>query len=469
MLRARIEDYCARAGLALAPTTDIEILGADPVLRSPLHLGEGAATVLGLLGQEAACIGQLRGLPPQRLRVDVRHAAASLHSFLLLQIQGGIVPLLGHRAGAHLTSIFRCRDGRYIHLHGSFDEPAAILRVLGLGGEPDNDAVAEAVARREAGELEDVLALAGLCGAICRSPAEWGRHPQGRALADRPLIEVTRIGEGPPVPFAAAERPLSGIRVLDLTRVLAGPTAARTLAEHGADVLHVAAPHLPTIPLFEIDTGHGKRQAHLDLRRPEDAARLRQLVVGADVFSQGFQHRSLDRRGFGPDELAALRPGIVYVSENAYGQVGPWNDRPGWEQLAQAATGVTVVQGGGRPIQAPAAMNDYTTGYLAALGAMIALRRRASEGGSWHVQTSLARTAMWFLALGADLNPAAATDLGNVATLMDETESGYGRLGFLKPALQMSVTPPRWRLPARPLGSDSPTWIDAPGGPSATP
>jgi hypothetical protein len=461
VLRDRVDAFAALAGFSLEPDTDIDIVGDDPVLRSPFRLGEGVATVLGLLGQEATSIGALRGLPAQRLRVDVRHAAACLQSFLLLQIDGGIVPLLGLRAGAALTGIFACRNGRRIHLHGSFDDPAAVLAVLGGGSALEVAAVAEATAPWDAFELEDALASAGLCGAVCRRPQEWAQHPQGVALASRPLVEVTRIGDGPPVPFGPAERPLAGVRVLDLTRVLAGPTVARSLAEHGADVLHVAAPHLPTVPLFEIDTGHGKRQTYLDLRDPAAADRLHRLVAEADVFSQGFQSGSLARRGFGPEELAAIRPGIVYVSENAYGHVGPWQDRPGWEQLAQAATGITVQQGGSEPVIAPAAMNDYTTGYLGALGAMIALRRRASEGGSWLVQTSLARTAMWFQSLGVDLDPSAATEIGDVGSLIAEADTGYGRLGYLRPALEMSVTPPAWAVPVRPLGSDPPEWLDA--------
>lgn len=460
MLRDRIDEFAAFAGFRLEGDTEIDIVGDDPVLRSPFHLGEGVATVLGLLGQEAVRIGVLRGLPRQRVRVDVRHAAACLQSFLLLKIDGGIVPLLGLRAGASLTGIFACRDGRHIHLHGSFDDPAVVLATLGGGSALEGVAVADATAPWDAFELEDALASAGLCGAVCRRPDEWAQHPQALALASRPVVEVTRIGDGPPVPFGPAERPLGGIRVLDLTRVLAGPTVARTLAEHGADVLHVAAPHLPTVPLFEIDTGHGKRQTYLDLRHPAAADRLRLLVGDVDVFSQGFQSRSLARRGFGPQELAAIRPGIVYVSENAYGHVGPWQDRPGWEQLAQAATGITVQQGGQAPAIAPAAMNDYTTGYLAALGAMIALRRRASEGGSWLVQTSLARTAMWFQSLGADLDPSAATELGDVSAFFVEADTGYGRLGYLRPALEMSVTTPAWTVPVRPLGSDSPEWLD---------
>lgn len=459
VLPARVRELCALAGLALDVGTDLEIDGDDPVVKSRLHLGEGAATILGLVGQEASRIGVMRGLPPQRLRVDVRHAAASLQSFLLLQIEGGILPLLGRRDAAKLTNVFRCADGRFIQLHMSFDPPEAILSILGLDADAEEDDVVRAVAKRQAAELEDALAAAGFCGVICRTAAEWARHPQGLAVSSHPLVEVTRIADGPPVPFGRAERPLAGVRVLDLTRVLAGPTTARTLAEHGAEVLHVSSPRLATITLFEIDTGHGKRQVSLDLRRPNDARVLRRLAAGADVFSQSFRHGALARRGLGPEELAHLRPGIVYVSENTYGQDGPWRDRPGWEQLAQAATGVATAQGGARPEPAPVAMSDYVTGYLGALGAMIALRRRAVEGGSYLVETSLARTAMWMLSLGTDLNPAAADGFGNLWGLMDEQETGYGRLGFLRPALEMSVSPPRWDAPVRPLGSDVAEWL----------
>ena len=154
---------------------------------------------------------------------------------------------------------------------------------------------------RGAFELEDALAAKRLCGAVCRTEAEWLAHPQGAVLASKPVVEIERIGDGPPMPLGDAPRPLSGVRVLDLTRVLAGPTCARTLAEHGADVLHIASPRLPTLPLFEMDTGHGKRQAYVDLDDAAQAETLRELVRGADVFSQGFRHGALERRGFGAE------------------------------------------------------------------------------------------------------------------------------------------------------------------------
>ncbi|MCC6387026.1 MAG: CoA transferase [Dehalococcoidia bacterium] len=460
MQRERIAHYARLAGLELGNDTQIEVTGDDPVLPSPFHLGEGAATALALVGQEASRIWQLRGGDAQALRVDVRHAAASLRSYEHLKVDVGGEPLA--RRGTGVTAIWECGDGRFIHLHGSFTHTEGILAELGLGLDATAEDVAAACMKRGAFELEDALAAKGLCCAVCRTAEEWAAHPQGALLATKPVVEVERIGDGPVVPLHEAERPLSNVRVLDLTRVLAGPTCARTLAEHGADVLHIASPNLPTIPNFEMDTGHGKRQAYLDLNDPAQAETLRALVRGADVFSQGFQHRSLERRGFGVRQLAELRPGIIYVSENAFGLEGPWQERPGWEQLAQSTTGVAVTQGGDqRPVLAPAAMNDYTTGYFAALGTMIALRRRATEGGSWSVRVSLSQTSMWYYRLGTDLDRNAATGLGDVTPFLESRETGYGYMTHLRPPLWMHETKPHWTLPTAPLGSDGPEWVQA--------
>lgn len=460
MDRDRAAWFAARAGLELDPALDIAITGEDPVLPTPFHLGEGAAVALALAGQEAARLWELRGGRRQAIRVDVRHAAASLRSYMVLEVNGqaGAPP---PRAGSNVTAIWPCGDGRFIHLHGSFTHGPGILAELGLGEGATAEEIAAATQRRGAFELEDALAAQGLCAAVCRTREEWRAHPQGQVLAAQPVVTLERIGDAPPEPLAEADRPLRGVRVLDLTRVLAGPTVARTLAEHGADVLHIASPNLPTIERFEMDTGHGKRQAHLDLADPEQAATLRELVRGADVFSQGFQWGSLERRGFGPKQAAELRPGIIYVAENAFGFGGPWDGRPGWEQLAQAATGICVRQGGdGAPVLAPAAMNDYTTGYFGAVGAMMALRRRAKEGGSWLVRVSLARTSMWYFDLGDDLDPADAAGTGDLSAAMLERETGYGRMRFLRPALRMSETDPHWELPTAPPGSGEPRWLD---------
>jgi hypothetical protein len=314
MKRADIERAAAKTGIALSPETALDVAGEDPILKTPLHLGEGASAVLALLGQESSRIWMTRGGRPQSLSLDARHATASLHSYSLLRVDGERA--IDKRPVSKINRFWRCRDGRHIYLHESFYGPPPILRELGVSASKASDeTIAAAVLRRGAFELEDELASQGLCAAIARSTQEWSEHPQGRALAAKKYpLEVTKIGDSPPEPFVPGNRPLSGVRVLDLTRVLAGPVCARTLAEHGADVLHIASPRLPTIEAFEIDTGHGKRQSYVDLDDTSGRDTLRTLIREADVFSQGFRQGALERRGFGVEAVAGLRPGVIYVS-----------------------------------------------------------------------------------------------------------------------------------------------------------
>ena len=438
----------ARAG-------EVEITGqSDPILPTPFRLGETSTATLAAVGLAVSDLWKLRTGRGQEVAVDTRRATASLRSGRYLKIDGESVstafdPIMGN---------YPAKNGRWSYLHCNFpNHRAAALKVLGVP--EDYAAVRMAVAQWDAFELEEAIIAAKGAGGMVRTMEEWARHPQAAAVASLPLMEIMKIGASPPEALPRGNRPLSGIRVLDLTRVIAGPTCARTLAEHGADVLHIASLNLPTFEGFEMDTGHGKRQAYIDLNEPEQAETLRELIRGADVFSQGFQHRTLERRGFGVEQVARLRPGIIYVSENAFGHDGPWQERPGWEQLAQATTGVTVVQGGeGPPVLAPAAMNDYTTGYFAALGTMMALRRRSMEGGSWRVTVSLSQTSMWYYRLGADLDRSAASGLGETGPFLEERDTGYGRMTHLGPALRMSDTQPHWELATSPLGTSEARW-----------
>ncbi|GAA3543807.1 hypothetical protein GCM10022222_29340 [Amycolatopsis ultiminotia] len=191
---------------------------------------------------------------------------------------------------------------------------------------------------------------------------------------------------------------MSGVRVLDLTRILAGPTAALSLAEHGADVLLVTAPGLPQVAPLVRDTSHGKRSTYLDYKKPDEAARLRELVSGSDVFVEGYRPHRMAARGFGPEDRAQLRPDLVYVTVNCFGFGGPFGDRAGWDQVAQAVTGCCDLQGtaanAGRPQLTPVYLCDFLTGFLGGYGVMLALTRRAREGRSYHVQVSLAQSAM---------------------------------------------------------------------------
>jgi hypothetical protein len=465
MDRTAVEQAVRLAGLELAADVDYEVVGADPILRSPHHLGNGAAVARLLTGVAAGEMWRTRTGRPQELTVDARHAAAALTSYAHLRLlereQGPSANrLLAERV---VGGIAATRDGRHVQLHSSFNDGPTVLDILGLGPDASHDEVVAAVADRDAFELEDAFIARRVCGGVVMSKEDWAKHPQGMAIADWPVVRITKIAESPPEPLPDGDRPASGVRVVDLTRVLAGPTCAKTIAEHGADVLHVTAPHLDRAGPFDIETGIGKRQASLDLNDPEHAATMRSLIGEADVFSQGYRLGTLARRGLAPETLAALRPGIVYVSENCYGQVGPWSGRPGWEQLGQAATGMSYREGtassAGVPRLAPAAVNDYTTGFFAAYGAMMALARRATEGGSWHVQVSLSQTCMWYQRLGDD-NDKDHAEPGELGRFMEEMDTpSFGRIRFLTPALAMSRTAPRWDLPPAPSGTHEPAWL----------
>jgi crotonobetainyl-CoA:carnitine CoA-transferase CaiB-like acyl-CoA transferase len=277
-------------------------------------------------------------------------------------------------------------------------------------------------------------------------------------------VEIVKIADGPPMPLPdRGEAPLSGVRVLDLTRVLAGPTCGKTLAQHGADVLYVASPTLPATEFFISDVGHGKLSTWLDLKDPGQLARLKELIARADVFSQGYRGGALERLGLGPLDLAKLRPGIVYTSINAYGHEGPWANRPGWEQLAQTVTGMADVHGGDAgPKLQPGAVADYTTGFLAAFGTLAALERRARYGGSYLVRVSLVQTATWLRGLGlkpaddlAKVQPAAPAEIDAWRVT---SPSGFGPVRHLRPPVRMSVTPARWARPTTPLGAAPAEW-----------
>src|ERR1700675_904421 len=239
-----------------------------------------------------------------------------------------------------IMGCYRTRDGRWSYLHCNFpNHRAAALGVLGVA--EDRAAVAGAVAKWNAADLEEAIIAAKGAGGMVRTQAEWAGHPQAAAIASLPLLEIVRIGDSPPEPLLAGDRPLAGIRVLDLTRVLAGPTCARTLAEHGADVMKITSGHLPSLGYQEWDTGHGKLSAELDLRTPTDVDILRGLVRRADVFSQGYRPGTLANRSFAAGELAAIRAWLVFVSLWGLGHSRPWAARRGFDTVVQTVSGMT--------------------------------------------------------------------------------------------------------------------------------
>jgi crotonobetainyl-CoA:carnitine CoA-transferase CaiB-like acyl-CoA transferase len=446
-----------------ARTVDISA-DADPILPTPFRIGETSAAAVAAVGLAVSDLWELRTGLGQKVAVDTRQATASLRSGHYMKLDGA--PVSTERNT--IMGVYPAKNGRWSYLHCNFpNHRDAALEVLGVPD--DREAVRKAVAGWDALELEEAIIAARGAGGMVRTMDEWAKHPQAAAIASLPLLEVVKIGDSRPEKLPEGDRPLSGIRVLDLTRVLAGPTCARTLAEHGADVLKVTAAHLPNIGYQEYDTGHGKLSTHLDLREASHVDTLRGLVREGDVFSQGYRPGTLGDRGFSPAALATLRPGIVVVSLCAFGHVGPWASRRGFDTVVQTVSGITSRQGELFPGAAPGpqfypvSAIDYLTGYLMAFGAMVALARRAREGGSWLVRISLAQTGRWLLGRG-EVPQRQLKDVPKEFTPAEierwstTSDTPMGRLHHLAPVVRLSETPARWARPSVPLGHHEPAW-----------
>jgi crotonobetainyl-CoA:carnitine CoA-transferase CaiB-like acyl-CoA transferase len=392
------------------------------------------------------------------VHVDSRHAAIVFRSERTVTIDGER-PTGGWD---NLGGNYRTADGRSLLLHVNMPAHREVALEL-LGAEPERESVAAAIARWDGEALEDALSAAGACGAVMRTVDEWQGHPHAVAMTELPPIEVTRIGEGPPTPLAPASRPAAGVKVLDFTRVIAGPLCGRTLASHGAGVLRIGAEHLYDSPTLVVITGFGKRSAFVDLRDRDGVALIHDLVKQADVVVQGYRPGTLATRGLGPEELTAIRPGLVYVNISAFGRVGPWSQRRGYDSIVQMASGIagTGAEAAGvdEPRPLPAQALDHGTGFLAAFGALAALCRQVQEGGSWLVELSLAQTSAWIQRLGRidtlDLAPPTRED---VAVFTDFMESPFGRIGYVRPAGTIDGVTPHWTRPPVPLGTDPPRW-----------
>ncbi|MFF2911457.1 CoA transferase [Paenibacillus sp. NPDC057934] len=453
---------------------EVTFTGEDPLFETPFRIGETIADALAARAIAANDLWELRTGRRQAININVRAAAATcLGGEDMTQkrnANGQYQPISVSEDVEHmvaLTQPWKTADGRWFVPH--FNLPHLERRVLDvLKCEPTPESVAAAVSQWNADDLEEAIAAANACGGIVRTPEEWLKHPHGAYLATRPVVEITKIADGEPEPLPlGGSEPLSGLRVLDLTRILAGPTAGIGMAEHGADVLMVTAPHLPQVAGFVRDTSHGKRSCFLDINKADEAAKLKELVREADVFIEGYRPHSLEAHGFGVEELAKLRPGLIYVSVNCYGSGGPFASRAGWDQVAQAVTGVSYTQGNaieaGQPKLTPVYLCDFLTGFLGTFGAMVALARRAKEGGSYRVQVSLCQSSMLIQRQGLleHFKPApgqlSQEEFESYAVYDNNTS--YGDLKSLGAVIRMSETPPQWSRTTPALGSDKAEWL----------
>ncbi|KAJ7043855.1 CoA-transferase family III domain-containing protein [Mycena alexandri] len=382
----------------------------DPAIKSSFKLGTIAQTSIGLSGLSAAQFHLLRTGVDQEVTVDARHAVLEFHSQAWYTLDECL-----HDGGDAIVGLYRTKDESYVRIHTNFPHHRrGILSILNIPDSPETSRaqVQSAIRTWNAVDLESQAYANGMCATALRSFAEWSVHPHAKAVEGVLPVQLIKIGEAPKREISSKyTRPLDGIRVLDLSRVLAGPVAGRTLAAHGADVLLVTSPRLPALPELDADTSRGKRTTQLDLTIPTDHEKLKRLASNADVFLQAYRPGALASKGFGPQELAALHPGIIAASLTAWGWEGPWKDRRGFDSLVQTASGFNVAEAEAyaeftrdahelHPRPLPVQALDHAAGYLLAFGINAALCKTITEGGSWEVRVSLAAVSHWIRSFG---------------------------------------------------------------------
>lgn len=457
--REILADIWTSVGGDAAALDAVTLTGEEPQLPSSFRVAAAAQASIAASGLAAAEIWKLRSGQAQNVAVDMRHAVIECRSERYLRVDGKPPP----PAWDAIAGIYRTGDNRFVRLHTNFPHHrAAVCKVLDCKAERDD--VQKALMQWDAEAFETAAYAAGGVVAMMRTYDEWSATPHAKALAQLPPIIIEKIGEAAPKPWPRGDRPLAGIRVLDLSRVIAGPVAGRTLAAHGADVMLICGPDLPAIPWLTIDNGRGKLSSFVELKSEEGRIAMRELLAQADIFSQGYRPRALAALGFAPEDAARINPGIVYVTLSAYGHAGPWAERRGFDSLVQTATGFNHAEGEAAgldgPKELPAQMLDHATGYFMACGAMIARTRQAREGGSWHVQVSLAQTGRWLWNLGRLTEGLKTPELPGdaVRPFIAEIASGFGALHAVKPSAILSKTPAFWARPSMPLGSHPPEW-----------
>lgn len=447
-------------GLSLEALHRVVLTGLDPVLPSSFAVGTAAQVSMAAAALAACELGVTRGQTPQTVTVDMAQAAMECQGWYSLN---GVTP----DPWDALSGLYSCADG-WLRLHTNFaHHRTGVLDLLGLPhSTQQRELVQQALKSWRAVGFETQAAQRGMVVAAARSFADWDAHPQGQAIAAQPLFTLERVADGPVLalpPVGEQQRPLSGVRVLDLTRIVAGPIAGRTLAAYGADVMLVNAPHLPNIDMIA-EASRGKLSTHLDLRDAGQRQQMDTLLAGSHVFMQGYRPGGLAALGYSPKELARKRPGLVMVSLSAYSEQGPWAQRRGFDSLVQTATGFNLAEAqaatASKPQALPMQILDYATGFLMAFATSAALVRQQQEGGTWHVKVSLAQTGHWLRSLGRVATEwgADAPALPDRAAFLEHYASGFGELVAMRHSAKFSRTPAGWHRPAVPPGTHTPKW-----------
>ncbi|MBJ7354734.1 MAG: CoA transferase [Thermoleophilaceae bacterium] len=448
---------------------DITITGADPVLASRHKFGElmaGAQAAFGLaLGQ----IWRSRGGDVQSVTTDVHNAVHQHHGIAFMRQNGRQLPFTDYGTGVGVDDpisgeFFPTRDGRFVKVELFYPRlKEAVFKVLKCA--PTQRAVEAAIMQWDAEDLE--LAIREESGAIgmVRTSDEWLAHPVGRRLAEKPVVEVMKIGESDPIPLPeGGDMPLSGVRVLDCSHVIGGPVTARTLAEFGADVLHISKPNYPDHMNWRLETDNGKLAAYCDFEVDEDRKKFFELLQDADVFTCSYLN--LDQKGISPKTLATSKPGIIAHELRCFDFEGEWANFRGFDMMAVTVSGYVDSEGAldapMMPVQVIFA--DYLAAYVGSAGVAAALHRRATEGGSYQVRVSLTRMCMWAQEVG--LLDASALDgslsfadlVANKDLPIAHTDGPFGEVSYLPSMIDMPDIKPHFARGPQPLGSSPLSW-----------
>jgi crotonobetainyl-CoA:carnitine CoA-transferase CaiB-like acyl-CoA transferase len=468
-INAQFRSVMTELGLSPQDTGgEITFVGADPIFPSVHRLGACISIPMMAAAAGVADIWRQRSGRGQDLRVDLRKAIHGINPmYKFMPTINGYPYQLPYFIGNPMGfDLYRTKDNRFFLPTGAYPRLLNGMCQF-LKCSPDKDSIAAAVSTWDSAELDAAAAEQGLVFALVRTAEEWAAHPQGKQLAAQPLVEIIKIGDSDPEPFTAAERPLSGLRVLSTTHVIAGNVMSRTLAEHGAEVLQIAHPEeFEHEALMQDPCAGFTGSVWLDLAKTDDRQKAYELVSAADVFVENYRTHKIADLGLSPEELAARRPGIIYASCRCFTYDGPWANRAGFDMEALCVTGFTTEEGSPEQPAFPPThvMNDYIAGYVGAAGIQAALIRRARDGGSYHVRVNLARCAMWFMSLGTfDKN--APIPVGEEHQLLAPdtitAQTPYGELLRLAPPVTFSETKPHWENPVLVVrGSSKPEWTN---------
>lgn len=448
-------------GMDAAASQRMRFSGDGPALPSAFKVGLAAQIAEGAAGLAAAEIWRQRTGEDQTVSVDRDAAAIGFRSERHVHVVGVEPEYMWDEISGH----YRCGDGRWVQLHCNYPHHMAGATEA-FHAQVSRAGMQAALDRMSAAEAEQVLIDHHLPGGMMRTTAEWRATPQGQALDGAPIATFQMHGDGPAKPWSPRpSRPLEGVRVLDMTRVIAGPVCGRTLAAFGADVLRITPPRYPDRGPLVLDGGAGKRNAMVNVKSNEGRAVFEALVRDADVVVQGYRPGALDAAGVGPDSLFQINPSLVSIQLCAFGYDGPWAGRRGFDSIVQTVSG--IADGGGRaagladgaPKPLPAQALDHASGYFMATAAMAGLARQRAEGGAVRARTALAWTGRWLEGLGQiDAIDAAEPTAEAVERHLIDEDGPFGHLRRIGLAAELSATPARWALPAAPLNAHKPEW-----------